>query len=172
MYIEKSYYLAPDKGADRGYHLLVAAMVETGRAALARYTARGKQHLVMLRPAGGASPGLVMQQLHYAADVKSAADVPVPAAEVRFQDLALACQLVERMVGRGDLAAYRDEARARTEAMLQRKIDGEEIRETPAPAPGKVLDLMAALRASVAAKGAGDVDIEVDVDDLEWGGAA
>ena len=66
-YLEKVYYLGPDKGGDRAYRLLAEALKETGRAALGQYAARGNQHLVLLRPLNGV---LVMEQLHYADEVR------------------------------------------------------------------------------------------------------
>src|SRR5690349_4843463 len=92
-YVEKTYYLGPDKGGDRAYRLLSAALDETGRAALGQYAARGQQHLVLLRPLNGV---IVMEQLHYADEVRSTEDVPVPAGEVKAQELMLAKQLIEQ----------------------------------------------------------------------------
>ncbi len=66
-YVEKVYYLGPDKGGDRAYRLLAAALKETGRAALGQYAARGQQYLVLLRPLNGV---IVMEQLHYADEVR------------------------------------------------------------------------------------------------------
>src|SRR5918999_6542073 len=66
-YVDKVYYLGPDKGGDRAYRLLAAAMKETGKAALGQYAARGQQHLVLLRPHDGV---MVMEQLHYADEIR------------------------------------------------------------------------------------------------------
>src|SRR6478672_13868500 len=68
VYFSKSYYLAPDKGGDRAYALLTKALEETGRWALAKYAARGKQYLVILRPVG---KGMVMHQLYYPNEIRS-----------------------------------------------------------------------------------------------------
>src|SRR5207302_1756698 len=78
---DKAYYLGPEKGADRAYRLLSEAMRATGRTALARYAARGKQYLVQLRPIEGG--GLVMQQLMYADEVRPFSEVEVPQGEVK-----------------------------------------------------------------------------------------
>ena len=79
-YLEKVYYLGPDKGGDRAYRLLAAALQETGRAALGQYAARGQQHLVLLRPLNGV---LVMEQLHYADEVRPTTEVTVPTGDVK-----------------------------------------------------------------------------------------
>ena len=93
VYFDKTYYLGPDKGGDKAYALLSEAMRETGRVALARYAARGKQYLVLLRPLDG---GLVMQQLYYADEVRSFAEVPVEPAEVSAKELKLAKLLIDQ----------------------------------------------------------------------------
>src|SRR3954453_2628076 len=92
-YLDKCYYLAPDKGGDRAYRLLTAALLDTGRAALGQYAARGKQHLVLLRPLNGV---LVMEQLHYADEVRSTNEVTIPEGEVSPKELALAKMLIEQ----------------------------------------------------------------------------
>src|SRR6476620_294514 len=92
-YLDKVYYLGPDKGGDRAYRLLAAALQETGRAALGQYAARGKQNLVLLRPLNGV---LVMEQLHYADEVRPTTEVTIPDGDVKPAELALAKQLIEQ----------------------------------------------------------------------------
>src|SRR4051794_32763768 len=92
-YVEKVYFLGPDKGGERAYRLLCEALRETGRAALGQYSARGQQYLVLLRPLNGV---LAMEQLHYADEVRSTNEVPVPAGDVKPAELALAKQLIEQ----------------------------------------------------------------------------
>ena len=75
IYLEKVYYLGPDKGGDRAYRLLAQALEATGRAAVGQYSSRGKQYLVLVRPMGDV---LVMEQLHYHAELRSADEVPRP----------------------------------------------------------------------------------------------
>jgi len=148
VYYDKPYYLGPDKGADKPYKLLCAAMDETGRVALAKYATRGKQYLVMVRPREG---GLVMQQLHYADEVRSFSEVPVGEATVSEGELRLAVQLVEQ-IGRDAFhpEAYSDEGKERVLALIQKKIEGQEITVSTSEAPRpQVIDLMEALRASL-----------------------
>ena len=99
VYFDKTYYLGPDKGGDEGLRAARRRRCsETGRVALARYAARGKQYLVMLRPVDG---GLVMQQLHYADEVRSFAEVPRRDARTcSAQELELAKQLIEQIAHR------------------------------------------------------------------------
>jgi DNA end-binding protein Ku len=149
VFVDKAYYLGPDKGGDRAYRLLGAAMRETGLSALGRYAARGKQYLVLLTPR---EDGIVMEQLRYAHEVRSFEDVPLGAGEVKERELELAVQLI-RQIATDEFrpGEYRDEVRDRVLELIQRKIEGEDITEAPAPEqPRQVIDLMAALKASLA----------------------
>jgi DNA end-binding protein Ku len=149
VYFDKTYYLAPDKGAAKPYGLLTEALKETKRVAVGRWASRGKGYVVALRPVDNV---LTMQQLHYAADVRPASEVDVPKPDVKPQELKLARQLIEQQAGeRFDPSAYADEVRARIEAAIQRKVEGQEISiSSPTPeGEGKVIDLMEALRASL-----------------------
>jgi DNA end-binding protein Ku len=149
VYFEKAYYLGPDKGAERSYRLLKEAMIQTGRAALARYSARGKQYLVLLRPK---EEGLVMQQLKYADEVRSFADVPIPAGEVREPELKLATQLIEQSATESfEPEKYEDAVKKRLLSIIEQKIQGQPITAEPVAAPqGQIIDLMEALKASLA----------------------
>jgi DNA end-binding protein Ku len=148
-YVEKVYYLGPDKGGDRAYRLLAAALGETGRAALGQYAARGQQHLVLLRPLNGV---IVMEQLHYADEVRPTTEVTIPPGDVKPAELTLAKQLIEQSASDTfEPAKYKDTVRERVLETIQKKIDGQEITADAAPAAGtKIIDLMEALKASLA----------------------
>jgi DNA end-binding protein Ku len=148
-YLEKVYYLGPDKGGDRAYRLLAEALKQTGRAGLGQYAARGQQHMVLLRPLNGV---LVMEQLHYADEVRATSEVPVPAGEVKATELALAKQLIEQTANDSfQPEKYRDNVRDRVLEAIQRKIDGQDITADASPdGGGKIIDLMEALKASLA----------------------
>ena len=155
VYFDKAYYLGPDKGGAKPYALLARALKETGRCALGRWAARGKQYIVMIRPMeDGLVEGLVMQQLLYAGEVRSIKDIDIPKTEVREAELKLAEQLIEQQTSeKFDANAYTDEVRARVEAAVQRKVEGKEITMAEAPQEGaQVIDLMEALRASLEKK--------------------
>ena len=151
VYFDKAYYLAPDKGGAKPYALLAQALRASGRCALGRWAARGKQHVVMIRPVEG---GLVMQQLLYGTDVRSIKEIDIPPAEVKDAELKLAQQLIDaQAVERFDPTAYTDSVRARIEAAVQKKVDGQEITlAEEAEGGGQVIDLMEALRASLEKK--------------------
>jgi DNA end-binding protein Ku len=154
VYYDKTYYLAPDKGAGKPYALLTEALKVAGRCGVGRWAARGKGYLVILRPIGDV---LAMQQLHYAADVRRAAEVEIPKPEVKPAELKLAQQLIDQQTAeKFDPDAYKDEVRGRIEAAIKKKVDeGQEITmiEPAPPGDGKVIDLMEALRASLAKSG-------------------
>ena len=150
VFYDKTYYLAPDKGAAKPYALLTEALKQAGRCGVGRWAARGKGYIVILRPIGEV---LAMQQLHYASDVRRASEVEVPKTEVKAAELKLAQQLIEQQTAeKFDPDAYKDEVRARIEAAIAKKVEeGKEISitETAPPGEGKVIDLMEALRASL-----------------------
>jgi DNA end-binding protein Ku len=148
VYYDKPYYLGPDKGGAKAYWLLNEALKTTGRVALAKYAARGKQYVVMLRPVDG---GLVMQQLLYADEVRPISEIGLEKEKVADAELKLATMLIEqRAADHFRPEAYEDEVKKRIQEQLKRKIEtGEEITTAPAPEKGEVIDLMEALRRSL-----------------------
>ncbi|HEY3203292.1 MAG TPA: Ku protein [Thermoanaerobaculia bacterium] len=151
VYFDRSYYVGPDKGGAKAYALLSKVMQETGRVALARYAARGKQYLVMLRPADG---GIVMQQLLYADEVRPFAEVPIESADVSPKELDLAKLLVEqRATDAFQPETYEDDVKKRVLGLIQKKVEGEEVSFAPPEVGGgQIIDLMEALKASLAKK--------------------
>ncbi len=154
VYYDKAYYLGPDKGGDRAYRLLGEAMRQTGMVALGKYAARGKQYLVMLRPR---DEGLIMEQLHYADEIRPFSEVPLGDGKVKDAEVKLAVQLIEQT--RSDEfrpEEYKDEVKERVQALIQRKVEGEEIVAAAEPEPeAKIIDIMDALKASLAKKKSG-----------------
>lgn len=148
IFFSKAYYLGPDRGGARAYRLLSAALRETGRVAIAKYATRGKQYLVMIRPQ---EDGLLMEQLHYADEVRDFAEVELEDGEVSDAELELARQLIEQAsTDEFHPEAYTDEVRERMLELIQSKVDGEEITVvTEEPPQTQIIDLMAALKASL-----------------------
>ena len=152
IYYDKAYYLAPDKRGAKPYNLLVEAMRETGRCALATWVWRGKQYVVQVRIGG---EGLVLQQLLYASEVRSMKDLEIEKTEVKKPELTLALQLIDQISEDSyDPTAYKDEEKQRIEAAIDEKIAGKQIAISaePEPSGGQVIDLMDALRASLEKK--------------------
>jgi DNA end-binding protein Ku len=161
VFYDKAYYLGPDKGGAKPYALLARALKETGRCAIGRWAARGKQYIVLIRPVDtGLVEGLVMQQLMYSTEVRSINDVDIPKTEVKSAELKLAQQLIEQQTAdKFDPSAYTDDVRTRIEAAIQKKVEGQEITTAEAPAAegAQVIDLMEALRQSLEKKPAKQV---------------
>ena len=149
-YLEKVYYLGTEKGGARAYKLLAQVLVGTGRVAIGKYAARGKQYLVMVRPMEN---GLVMEQLHYPDELRAFSEVPIEDADVKPAELKLATQLVEQAATDAfNPETYKDEVRERMLALIQRKVEGEDITLAPTAEPEhKIIDIMEALKASLAA---------------------
>ncbi len=162
VYFDKAYYLGPDKGGAKPYALLARALRESGRCALGRWAARGKQYIVMIRPIEDLVEGLVMQQLLYAGEVRPMREIDIPKTEVKAAELKLAQQLIEQQASeKFDPAQYKDDVRDRIETAVQKKVEGQEITTTEQPETGaQVIDLMEALRASLEKKPAKKVQSE------------
>lgn len=153
LYFESGTYLAPEKGAERAYGLLVKGLEDMKHAAIAKYVARGKMHLILIRPLGNA---LVMQYLRYSDEVKPLSEIPVPDVKITDAELGLARQFITSLAKPTfDISQYKDEYRERLRDLLDRKVKGEAVDLTPVAAPpAKVVDLMEALKASLARSGA------------------
>ncbi len=158
VYYDRPYYLSPDRGGDKAYQLLSEVMRRSNKVALARYAARGKQYLVMLRP-GPENGALVMQQLLYADEVRPASEVPQPTnREVKEGEIALAEQLVDKVSSDSfHPENYRDDVKDRVLAQIQQKSEGHAIAAPAVPAAkAQVIDLMEALKRSLALDGGKD----------------
>jgi DNA end-binding protein Ku len=154
VYYDHPYYLVPDKGADKAYGLLMDAMREASKVAIARVVLRSKEQLVAIRPAPGGV--LMMETMIFADEVVSPdtiEDLP-DEEEIRASDreLKMARQLIDSLSSDFEPEKYHDEYREKVLELIERKASGEEIAMQPeAPQPTKVPDLMAALEASLAA---------------------
>src|SRR5688572_1386472 len=121
IYFAKPYYLGPDKGGSRAYTLLARALQETGRWALAKYAARGKGYLVVIRPLGN---GLVMQQLYYPNEIRSIDELDLGDGEIKENELKMAVQLAEMSASDSfQPEQYRDEVAERVRGLIQRKVE-------------------------------------------------
>jgi DNA end-binding protein Ku len=152
VYFDKAYLLGPDKGGNKAYRLLREAMAKAGRGALARFSTRGKQQLVLLRQARG---GIMMHTLYYADEVRDFSDIEL-VDDVAFKgnEVDLAVQLIEQLASKSfDPTRYEDEYRKQALEIIEQKVAGQEITVAPTrPAKGQIIDLMQALKASLEAK--------------------
>ena len=150
IYYDKAYYLAPDKRGGKPYWLLMEAMRQSGRCALATWAWKGRQYAVQVRPS---DEGLVLQQLLYASEVRSAAELGIEHVDVQKSELQLALQLIEQIsADTYEPTQFKDEEKERVLSAIDQKIAGHKIVqvEQPEEAGGaEVIDLMAALRQSL-----------------------
>ena len=150
LYYDSAYYVAPDKAARKPYALLTRAMEEQNKVAIARFVMRSKQYLAALRPKDGV---LVMSTMVYADELNDASELvddDVADADVSDRELKMAAQLVESLTEPFEPEKFEDTYRVQVLDLVERKAAGEEVVPAPAPvAEDKVVDLMAALEASV-----------------------
>jgi DNA end-binding protein Ku len=150
LFIEKTYFLGPDKGGDRAYSLLSQAMHQAKRIAVGRFQTRGKDNLVLVRPY---KAGLVLHQCFYENEVRSFDDVPTGGAfEFKDIELELADKLIENLAkDTFDPSQYHDTYRESVKAAVEKKIAGEEVVVAAEPPKAHIVDLLEALKKSVAA---------------------
>jgi DNA end-binding protein Ku len=147
IYFRKAYHLLPDSGADKPYRLLLAALEETGKVAVAKVVIRNKQHLACLRPWDEI---LVLETMYFADEIRKPESVDGK-GELRAAEVEMARTLVENLSADFDPDKYDDTYRKELLALLKEKADTGEI-STPREGgdeEGNVVDLMAALRESV-----------------------
>jgi DNA end-binding protein Ku len=152
IYFEKTYLLGPDKGGAKAYRLLREAMSEAGKGAVAKFSTRGRQQLVLVREAQG---GLMMHALFYADEVRDFSEIDRgESITLKAGEIQLAVQLIEQLGSATfDPAKYEDEYRKRALELIEQKVAGQEITLAPAQAPkGQIIDLMEALKASLASR--------------------
>jgi len=152
VYFEKAYLLGPDKGGPKAYRLLCDAMRRAGKGAVAKFSTRGKQQLVLLRETQG---GLMLHALFYADEVRGFEEIDRgEALALKPGELDLAVQLIEQLASAAfEPTKYEDEYRTKVLELIEQKVAGQEIVAAPAqPARAQIIDLMEALKASLAAK--------------------
>jgi len=159
VYFERPYYLVPDRGGAKAYALLRDAMAETGKIGIGRLVLRTKEYLAAIRPRGDV---LVLETLYYGDEVNPTTELELPGDEVEVSDreVAMARQLIDTLASDFDPDRYHDTYRERVLELIERKAEGQEIVvEEPTEEPARVVDLMAALEASLArAQGGGEAD--------------
>jgi DNA end-binding protein Ku len=148
LQVEKTYYLGPDKGGDKAYHLLTESMQRTNKVAVGRWAARGKEQLVLLRPY---KTGLLLHQMFYANEVRSFEEIDT-GATFQFKDVEL--NLAENLIAQlstdaFDPQRYKDEYASRVLAAVEQKVAGEQIHVAQEVPKAQVIDLFEALKQSL-----------------------
>jgi DNA end-binding protein Ku len=153
IYFETGYFLGCEPGAAKAYRLLTEAMTATERVAIGSFTMRGKEHLVIIRPY---QQGLMLHTVYYADEVRSASDIDRGQHEgVKPAELTLAKRLIDDLTAKKfEPDKYHDSHRERVHEAARKKLEGQEVTEAPSePRHAQVIDLMAALKASLEKRG-------------------
>ncbi len=152
VYFDSGYYVIPDTRAEKPYALLVAAMDATHKVAIARFVMRTKEYLCAVRPKDGA---LVLETMFYADEIVSTSEFELGSGDLEppaERELKMATSLIESLSGDFEPEKYRDEYRDKVMAMVEAKAEGNEIvTQSDVAEPAPIVDLMAALEASLAA---------------------
>jgi DNA end-binding protein Ku len=150
LYIEKTYFLGPDKGGDRAYRLLSESLERAKRLAVGRFATRGKDNLVLVRPY---KKGLILHECYYADEVRSFDDVDTGGAfEFKEIELELADKLIAQLdQPKFEPSRFRDTWADKVHEAVQKKIAGEEVLSAPEAPKAQIIDLLEALKRSVAA---------------------
>jgi DNA end-binding protein Ku len=151
MYFERGYVLEPEPVGQKPFYLLKQALETTKRVAIAKVSLRQKEHLCCVRPYGNA---IAMSTMFYADEIRPIDELDMPEDDslVSEQEVAMATTLIDQLTGPFDLSEHRDGYRWELERVIEAKLSGvEPVTGAPAPAKGKVVDLMEALKASIEA---------------------
>lgn len=151
VYFERSYVLEPETVGQKPFFLLKRALESSSRVAIAKLSLRQKEHLCCLRPYNG---GIAIATMYYPDEVRANTDLELPEDEelINDQEMAMANTLIDQLTGPFEPEQHRDEYRVALERVIEAKLgSGAPVTAAPAPPPGKVVDLMEALRASIQA---------------------
>jgi DNA end-binding protein Ku len=149
LYFDSSYYISPEDAGAKAYQLLMKAMEESGYGAIAKLTMHQREHIVIIRPS---SKGMTLHTMFYANEIRAAESVPTDKVELKDQEKNLAQQLIQSLAAPWEPQKYRDEYQENLRAMIAAKLQGQEVTEVAQPHMAPVIDLMEALKKSLADK--------------------
>jgi DNA end-binding protein Ku len=149
LYFDASYYIAPEDAGVKAYQLLMKAMEESGYGAIAKLTMHQREHIVIIRPG---VQGMTLHTMFYSNEIRAAEGVPSDKVELKDQEKKLAEQLIQSLAASWQPEKYRDEYQENLRGMIQAKLKGQEVTEVAQPHMAPVIDLMEALKKSLAEK--------------------
>lgn len=149
LYFDASYYVAPEEGGVKAYKLLMQAMKESEYAAIAKLTMHQREHIVVIRPG---EKGLTLHTMFYTSEIRAAESIPTDQVDVKEAERKLANQLIESLAVPFEPQKYRDEYQENVKGMIAAKLKGQEVTEVAQPHLAPVIDLMDALKKSIAGK--------------------
>jgi DNA end-binding protein Ku len=147
IYFETSYYMAPDEAGEKPYALLFDALKRTGYVGVAKVAMHNREHVVILRPG---EKGVLMHTMYYQHEIRQVDEFRTDLSLVKEKELALATSLIEALAGEFEPEKYKDNYRENLLRMIEAKKQGEEVVATPEPQQAKVVDILEALKASLA----------------------
>lgn len=146
VYLDSSYYMAPDEGGEKPYALLFAAMKQTGYYGVAKIAMHNREHIVIMRPG---ERGMLLHTMYFADEVRRSEEFRTDTENIREKELALALNLVESLAAEFEPEKYTDSYRENLRKMIQAKVEGHSIVETPETHIAPVIDIMEALKKSL-----------------------
>jgi DNA end-binding protein Ku len=149
LYFDSSYYISPEEAGVKAYKLLMKAMEESGYGAIAKLTMHQREHIVIIRPG---SQGMTLHTMFYSNEIRAAESIPTDNVEVKEQEKKLAEQLIASLAAPFEPQKYRDEYQENVRALIAAKLKGQEVTEVAQPHLAPVIDLMEALKKSIAEK--------------------
>jgi len=149
LYLDASYYVTPEEAGVKAYQLLMKAMEDSGYAAIAKLTMHQREQIVILRPG---AKGMTLHTMFYSNEIRAAEAIPGGKVELKDQEKKLAQQLIESLAAPFEPDKYRDEYQENVRAMIAAKLKGQEVTEVAQPHMAPVIDLMEALKKSIAEK--------------------
>lgn len=147
IYLESSYYMGPDEGGEKPYALLFEALRETKYYGIAKIAMHNREHIVILRPG---SKGVLLHTMYYTDEIRQVEEFRTDTSQVKEKELALAKMLIESLIANFEPEKYTDTYRANLQQMIQAKLEGHKVVETPTPHIAPVIDIMEALKKSLA----------------------
>jgi len=149
LYFDSSYYVAPEDAGVKAYQLLMKAMEESGYGAIAKLTMHQREHIVIIRPG---SKGMTLHTMFYSNEIRAAESLGTDKVDLKDQEKKLAQQLIESLAAPFDPQKYRDEYMENVKGMIAAKLKGQEVTQAAQPHMAPVIDLMEALKKSLAEK--------------------
>jgi DNA end-binding protein Ku len=149
VFLESSYYMAPDEGGEKPYSLLFEALKKTGYYAVAKIAMHNREHVVVVRPG---KSGMILHTMYFADEVRATEEFRTDTTQVKPKELSMAEMLIESLVAEFEPQKYHDTYRANLRAMIEAKIEGQAIVETPEAHVAPVIDIMEALKKSLEAR--------------------
>ncbi len=150
LYLESSYYMTPEEGGRRPYALLSRAMADNNYYAIAKLTMHNREYTVCLRPYRG---GLMLHTMYYQDEVRAMESFESEGVEIREAELKIANQLIEALADSFDPTRFHDTFQENLKALIKARLEGRQVTAVESPKPAPVVDLMAALKQSLAQMG-------------------